>query len=111
MTGGSKHTTGFVLHILQASLGGANPVFFLLESANHLPKPVRPLCACGAVRFLRREGREPANNRGGTRAATDRDGTQGFECSKNPCGADALAASVSVLRTVTQTGVASTIDW
>lgn len=31
-------------------------------------------------------------------------------CSKNPRGAEAFAASVSVLRTVAQTGVASTID-
>lgn len=32
------------------------------------------------------------------------------QCSKNPRGAEAFAAFVSVLRTVVQTGVASTID-
>jgi hypothetical protein len=70
MTEGSKHTTGFAFYILQASLGGANPVFFLLESAKHLPKSVWPLGACGVVRFLRTEALESAGHPRGPRDAT-----------------------------------------
>jgi hypothetical protein len=62
------------------------------------------------VRFLRKEALEPANYRGGTRAATGLIARNVSHCSKNLRGAEALAASVSVLRTVAQTGVASTSD-
>src|ERR1700687_951858 len=98
---GSKLTVGFALLILQASLGGANPIFFLLESANTCRSPYGPWGACGAVRFLCNEGVESANNRvvGLLRRAVI--ARKVSHCSKNPHGAAAFAASVSVLRTVT----------
>lgn len=55
-------------------------------------------------------GPEPANNRGGTRAAAGRDRTQVFAVLQKPAPPEAFAASASVLRTVAQTGVASAID-
>jgi hypothetical protein len=91
-------------------LGGANPVFFLLASAQHLAKRIWPLGACAAVRFLRTEGLEAANNRSGTRAAAGLIARKVSKCFKNPRGAEASAASVSVLRTVAQTVVATTSD-
>ena len=66
----------------------------------------------GAVRFLRTEGVKLAlTTGGGTRALRPVViARKVSRCSKNPSGAEALAASVSVLRTVTRTGDASTID-
>jgi hypothetical protein len=47
------------------------------------------------VHFLRKEALEPANYRGGTRAATGLIARNVSHCSKNLRGAEALAASVS----------------
>lgn len=47
------------------------------------------------MHFLRKEALEPANYRGGTRAATGLIARNVSHCSKNLRGAEALAASVS----------------
>src|ERR1700682_177603 len=108
---GIKGTVGFALLILQASLGGANPVFFLLECANTCRSPYGPwVHAVGFASSTRRVwSRLTTGVVGLFRLAVI--ARKVSHCSKSPRGAAAFAASVSVLRTVAQSGVASTIHY